>query len=110
MRLGSLAVGCFLALVFVPMAQAAERSVIQRPNIVFILADDLGYGDVRCFNAHGKIATPHLDRLAAAGSAFHRRPLELGRLHPHALRDSDRALQTGAGRSRREFSTAIQTA
>src|SRR5262249_58382745 len=41
-----------------------------RPNIVYILADDLGYGDVRCLNPSGKIATPNLDRLAAAGMAF----------------------------------------
>ncbi len=41
-----------------------------KPNIVFILADDLGYGDVRCLNPQGKIATPQLDRLAAAGMIF----------------------------------------
>ena len=41
-----------------------------RPNIVYILADDLGYGDVRCLNPAGKIATPNLDRLAAAGMVF----------------------------------------
>jgi arylsulfatase A-like enzyme len=40
------------------------------PNIVFILADDLGYGDVKCLNPEGKIATPNLDRIAAAGIAF----------------------------------------
>ncbi|MFO0929743.1 MAG: sulfatase-like hydrolase/transferase [Gemmataceae bacterium] len=38
--------------------------------MVVILADDLGYGDVRCFNPGGKIATPHLDRLAADGMRF----------------------------------------
>jgi arylsulfatase A-like enzyme len=41
-----------------------------RPNIVFILCDDLGYGDVRCLNPQGKIATPHMDRLAGAGMVF----------------------------------------
>ncbi|MHC5068404.1 MAG: sulfatase family protein [Planctomycetota bacterium] len=42
----------------------------ERPNIVYILADDLGYGDVSCLNPEGKIATPHIDRLAAEGMAF----------------------------------------
>ena len=47
---------------------AADRAA--RPNIVVILADDLGYGDVQCLNPGGKIPTPHLDRLAAAGMIF----------------------------------------
>ena len=37
-----------------------------KPNIVFILADDLGYGDLGCFGQK-KIRTPNLDRLAAEG-------------------------------------------
>lgn len=41
-----------------------------KPNIVLILADDLGYGDVRCYNADSKVATPHIDRLAAEGMRF----------------------------------------
>ncbi|MEI8021282.1 MAG: sulfatase-like hydrolase/transferase, partial [Schlesneria sp.] len=42
-----------------------------RPNIVYILADDLGYGDVRAFNPqNGKIQTPNLDRLATQGMMF----------------------------------------
>jgi arylsulfatase A-like enzyme len=45
-----------------PPTPAAER-----PNIVFILADDLGYGDVGCYNPESKIPTPHLDRLAREG-------------------------------------------
>lgn len=50
-------------------ARAAEpnRPV---PNIVFILADDLGYGDLGCYNPDSKIPTPHLDRLAAQGMRF----------------------------------------
>ncbi|NNE91692.1 MAG: arylsulfatase [Verrucomicrobiales bacterium] len=41
-----------------------------RPNIVFILADDMGYGDVQALNPDSKIPTPHLDRLAGEGMTF----------------------------------------
>jgi len=40
------------------------------PNIVFILADDMGYGDVSYLNADGKIPTPNIDRIARAGVVF----------------------------------------
>lgn len=41
------------------------------PNILVILADDLGYGDVQCNNPErGKIPTPHIDKLAAGGMRF----------------------------------------
>ena len=39
-----------------------------KPNIIYILADDLGYGDVQCLGGErSKIATPHIDQLAANG-------------------------------------------
>ena len=41
-----------------------------KPNIVFLLCDDLGYGDVKCNNPQGKIATPNIDKLAAQGIRF----------------------------------------
>ena len=41
-----------------------------RPNIVYILADDMGYGDVSCLNEGGKIRTEHLDRMARGGIVF----------------------------------------
>jgi arylsulfatase A-like enzyme len=41
-----------------------------RPNIVLILADDLGYGDVACYNPESRIPTPRLDRLADEGLRF----------------------------------------
>lgn len=40
------------------------------PNIVYILADDMGYGDVTCLNPESRIPTPHMDRLAAEGVVF----------------------------------------
>jgi len=40
------------------------------PNIVFILADDLGYGDIACYNPTSKIPTANIDRLAAEGMRF----------------------------------------
>jgi len=43
----------------------------ERPNVIVILADDLGYGDVQCYNPQrGKIPTPHIDRLASQGMRF----------------------------------------
>jgi len=41
-----------------------------KPNIIYILADDLGYGDVNILNPNGKIKTPELDKLAAEGMRF----------------------------------------
>ena len=41
----------------------------ERPNVIFILADDLGYGDLGCYGQK-QIATPCLDRLAAEGTRF----------------------------------------
>lgn len=52
-------------------AYAGPPASATRPNIVYILADDLGYGDVHALNPErGKIATPNLDRLCAQGMAF----------------------------------------
>lgn len=43
---------------------------VRTPNIIFILADDLGYGDLACLNALGKIKTPCIDQLARDGVLF----------------------------------------
>jgi arylsulfatase A-like enzyme len=55
-----------LAIVLPAAAQAADAL----PNIVIILADDLGYGDLGCYNAGSKIPTPNLDQLAKEGTRF----------------------------------------
>ncbi|MSU44555.1 MAG: N-acetylgalactosamine-6-sulfatase, partial [Pedosphaera sp.] len=55
---------------FTPLS-AAEKSAIELrpPNVVFIIADDLGYGDIGSYGQK-KIRTPHLDRMAAEGMRF----------------------------------------
>lgn len=42
----------------------------QRPNIIYIMADDMGYGDLKAFYPESRIATPHLDRLSESGMIF----------------------------------------
>jgi arylsulfatase A len=58
-----------IAAFFVLTFQAAAGA--GKPNIVILYADDLGYGDVQCYNPErGKIPTPHIDGLAARGMRF----------------------------------------
>lgn len=52
-----------------PLA-AAPRPHAAPPNILYVLADDMGYGDPRCYNPQSKIPTPNIDRLAAQGMRF----------------------------------------
>lgn len=55
----------------VSLVALAAVHAAEKPNIIYILADDLGYGDVQALNPdHGKIPTPAMDRLAAEGMVF----------------------------------------
>lgn len=58
---------CLAPLLVAPAISAAPAI---KPNVIFILCDDLGYGDVKCLNPEGKIATPQMDRLAKQGLTF----------------------------------------
>ena len=49
---------------------ASSPAEPSRPNVLLILADDLGYGDVSCYNDESKVPTPNLDRLAGEGMRF----------------------------------------
>ncbi|AWW32724.1 arylsulfatase [Echinicola strongylocentroti] len=60
----------FAFLVTVLQSNAQTKEEAQKPNIIYILADDLGYGDLRCFNPNGKIPTPNLDEMASNGMKF----------------------------------------
>ncbi len=61
-----LSLGC---VPFLPLLALAGNEP-KKPNIVFILADDLGYGDVSCLNPGSKIKTPNIDRIAQSGVRF----------------------------------------
>src|SRR5512143_4285384 len=50
-------------------SQVKAQEPAGKPNIIFILADDLGYGDLGCYGQK-QIQTPNLDRLAAEGMRF----------------------------------------
>ncbi len=51
-------------------AFGADESSARLPNILLITADNLGYGDLPCYNPDSRIQAPHLDRLAKSGAKF----------------------------------------
>lgn len=63
----------FASIAFIFMSCTSEEKKIQKdplPNIIFIFADDLGYGDLGVYNPDSKVPTPNLDQLATDGIRF----------------------------------------
>lgn len=58
-----------VAVLFARDCDVAAEGVADRPNIVFIMADDLGYGDLGCYG-QTEISTPRIDQLAREGTRF----------------------------------------
>ena len=70
-RITTLAISAFVAFIAqASAAQAVHADQASRPNIVLIIADDMGYGDPGCYNPESKIATPNIDSLARDGIRF----------------------------------------
>lgn len=60
-----------LPLLLLPLAGCGQEVQLpQQPNILIVLADDLGYGDPGCYNSDSHVSTPAIDRLAAQGMRF----------------------------------------
>jgi arylsulfatase A-like enzyme len=66
--LGSLAATTILIGMLAPKSKLAERQTPKRPNIIIILADDMGYSDLGCYG--GEIKTPNIDFLAKNGIRY----------------------------------------
>ena len=65
------AMGLGAAALTAPRIFAAEKKTdLGKPNIIYILADDMGFGDLACQNPDSKIPTPNLDRIASQGMRF----------------------------------------
>ena len=65
----SLIVGFLFLLTACSQTKVVKNESLKKPNIIYILADDLGYGDLSCY-AQVKFSTPNLDRLAQQGMKF----------------------------------------
>lgn len=64
----SIVTGSLVAVAFL-LALISDSQAADKPNVIVILADDLGYGDLSCYGAND-IATPNIDQMAAEGARF----------------------------------------
>ena len=75
-----------IAIILSVPVMAVHTHAANHPNVIVILADDLGYGDLGCYG-HPKFKTPHLDQMAAEGARLTQlnTPMQLG--HRKSLAD-----------------------
>ncbi len=68
----SVFIAMFCLILFIGCTEKKQNVIKEQkpPNIVYILADDLGYGDISAFNGEGKIQTPNIDGLSKDGMKF----------------------------------------
>ncbi len=79
-----------------PSKQEAKNDQPQKPNVIYLIADDLGIGDLSCYGAT-KVSTPNIDRLAGQGMQFTNAYATSSTSTPLTLRTADRhvSLETG---------------
>ena len=66
-----------------------------KPNIIFIMADDMGYGDIQAYNHESKIDTPNLNQLAKQGSEIYRRSCSCRTMRTNSLWAVNRTISLG---------------
>lgn len=69
MMKSSILMACLLAIFFQYSVPAYATAKQQKPNVILVYVDDLGYGDLSCYGAT-KLHTPNLDKLAKSGIRF----------------------------------------
>ena len=69
-----------LALAATPLAIQTQAAKPQKPNIIYIMCDDMGYGDLGCYG-QPYISTPRIDSMASEGMRFTQAYAEIGRAH-----------------------------
>ncbi|UCS92031.1 arylsulfatase [Echinicola marina] len=60
----------FFLLLGISINAFSQKEKQSKPNVIFIMADDMGYGDPQCYNSDSKIPTPNMNRLASEGMMF----------------------------------------
>lgn len=61
---------CIIVSMAYPLVMSAEGKISKNPNIILILADDLGYGDISALNSSSKLHTENIDKIANSGVIF----------------------------------------
>lgn len=61
-----------LCLLLTGFSWGQQPTAKKRPNIIYIIADDLGYGNLTCYNPSSRVPTPNIDRMAKEGTRFTR--------------------------------------
>ena len=84
-----LVAGVSLPVSALAVPQPAQEQTEKQPNIILIVADDLGYGDLSCYGAH-RIQTPGMDRIANEG--VYAGILYCGHIYPQPLFGDDREI------------------
>lgn len=82
-------------------AMGASAAPAQRPNVLIIVSDDQGYGDISCYDHPKEVRTPQMDRIARRGVRF-----DQGYANAYVCAPSRAALLTGTYSQRYGFYTA----